>query len=1452
MVGVVIYHLHVNSNTSPVLCQAAVTFIVVGFSLSQVPAPISTSSAQGESVGTIVSGAMHQLRLHYEDVLASRFVAFRLFIQFADGTNSTTLSAARLLQLLAHLSISCVADATSPVYFDASCNPMQSVQQLTSSPCGLAVEVHEVSQHTQITLWLKFESYRDGLSVFSFSWSLLVEHDVQLAHEEFINVLYVSVVGNVPPIVLDLYPRAQLFRTGGQYLTVVMDNIEGSSARFLSIGLTTCLELAGSYQRRIDGLFEAVYITQPGNGTDLAWSFYVSFPEGVSRTAVMVRLELYFSLSYATTPLAIHSIQPAVGRAGDQGVLTGYFDGFEPLNPGHHVFIGRRSVRALGIVIRVNDVGTKISFEIPNRALLGAAYQYFIRVVVNAESTKDVVFSYKPDSLILEILVYGASYDADEDIYDVGNCTISRYIASLPSGVPDPRIFEWKVIDSTDITGQNLLTNSSAISTDTKSLLLPPQIFRGKEGKFVISVSCEVDGEGVTSEVVVRKQLKPLIGVTLSRPQARSISIPNVPVRLSAMVTTPRTDCYNHSAKVIYRWIFVDDIQEFSYRNYSEHPMNSSSTPTKLGREYVIPQSRLSWGNLSVTLLAYMEDEPSIFGRATMTMTIFPAPLVPVIGYGASRILHSVSDDLVISAMNSYDPDRAFLGNNTEVQTFEWSCRIIVPPLNTTNFHECDSDLLPGKHLGSFTVNRTSLVNIRDALLSESKEGLFFIKYGVVVAVDNRRSTKTFQVVEVSPDTSEVARLEDLQLLDNRGNTVDWLAVRHFDDLLIAPTGQDTSWSFDVISPVSSTLIFKQPGNLILHPGYFDPTLPSLRQTLPLGVKAGTFLPTQDYEILITLASSKSGVEKGECRILIRTEDRPSLILPELPILNGDLETTFVAIAKVNLDSSYDFSYYFFLVRSDGDEYCLDGCSGTPYVQFRCAEPGNFRIMVRLMDLQGKTLFDEAFYAQEISVSRQSLEVNSMSSAINLAAFNESLRLVHHLGDHGTFELLASSLATRVQDGDVHALSDGDVKVLDLAVDAMHQIAQNSAPTTMSSKSYIRTASRFVSMDAEYFAAQETMYTLFSLVDKAITQVPKTEAFDLQDELLLFYNLSARHVLTMIAGSTVRNRLRQFGSVSGLDARSLLIDMYLLQEEHLTTVLSRDAQCGMVTHLDTNVAKGMAADNINNLVIERHSARRYNRSEPNTFDILESYGKTNEKPNHSAFTLAVLCNPDQAKGIRGEATSFEWCDDVFSKSGMTSSFGTHRIDPNQKRLFTLMETVDYTWLSGIGGDNIQSDTKFLVTTNVTTIKGNQVIPLALPHISRCYSVNTSMSRLGVTSSKGCLSAKGFIVQELGRPFEPKVLLSDLRRNFSAVYVNMSMDGSSTISITSSSPGVFGAIGTDCPINARKPMLIIPYGENTDFLYVVFGGVVIALISMSMTWVITSTAFSAFSTTPATV
>lgn len=1370
-------------------------------------------------------------------------MSFGIFVQFADGTNSTSHDRPYLLNILKHLSISCAADVTLPVYYAQGCPLRGSLDTLPDNACGLILDVVTIRTEIWIIIGLRFEPYRDGLVTLALEWDYLTISDAELQHEECLNVFFISVVGSPPPVVIDLMPRTDLRRTGGELLTVIMDNVIGSNLRFLKIGTTICLEVTGSWHIRPDGQYEALYLTQPGNGTNLPWSFQVSYPEGISKTAKMLTLELHFSISYSTTVLEITSLVPLTGTGGELCVLKGYFDGFKPTDTRHQVYIGSKTLSQLHISVSINEKGTEMRFTMPTRAILGAAYQYKISVTIGTETTNAVIFTFRMNSVLMRIAVYGASYDPVEDVHVIGGCDVARFIASLPSGVPDPNSFKWNVKSLTHSLSDKSMLDGSSVSNDTKTFLIFPTMFGNSDGKIEITVACVVHDEQVVTSIIIRNQVKPIIGLSLPKILPRSISIPDVPLRLTAVVMIPRTDCYNQSAKVAYEWTYENETQVFSYRNHSEHSLFAFSSPGKLGREFVIPQSRLAWGNWTVSLRAYMEDDSEIYGRASTSFEITAAPLVPIIGFGASKILHSVMSDLIISAERSIDPDGIYIRNSTKVEAYEWSCIIYEAIHNETSSKQCGHQFLPHKQKGSFTIKKSFLASTRDALLAEGKEGTFFIRYSVVVSVGTRISAPGVQIVEVSAENFDIAVLDNLQVLDNRGKLVRWLSVPYYEDVLVAPYGPGLSWSFEIISPASSMFILKQPDNLILHPGYYDPNLPSISQSLPLGVKAGTFSPSETYEIEITTTSSTPGVEKGRARITLKTQDEPFLILPELPITEGDLETTFTAFARVNLDSSYSFLYYFFLIRDDGDEYCLDGCSGSNYVQFKNTEAGTFRVVVRLMDMQGKTLFDEASFTSNITVSEKSYEVSVLSSGTAISAFSEALRLIYHQGDHGTLELFVSSLSNRVKNEDVAAYSEDDVQVLDLAVDAMHQVVQNAAPTTMTSKSYVRTAARFASMTEDYFSTQETMYTLFSLVDKAIKQIPLTESFDLQEELLLFYNLSTRQVISTLSGSSTRVRLQRFGASSGLDARSLLIDMYRLQEEHLTTVLSRDAECGFVKHLTTIVSEGVAPGDVNRVGEERQSMKAVSRSQQETFDFLSNYERVDTKPTYSSFSLAVACNSDQASQLIGEATIFQWCNEVFSRSATSSVAASSNIDPNQKHVFTVMETLDYTWLSGVIGEEAQSDTKFLVTTNVTAMQNDA--KLSLPDIPQCYTLNTTMSRLGVTAARGCLSAKAFTVQELGQPFEPKVLLKHLRRNFSAIQANMSTDGSSTIIITSSGPGVFGAIGTECPIRTLKPTLSLPYGENTDFLYIVFGGVVVALVGVTIAWIATSTAFEVY-------
>ncbi|CDF38325.1 unnamed protein product [Chondrus crispus] len=1449
MVGIVSYRLVAKAPAADkILCSTDVAFVIVGLTV-YMEKPIdgsSVSSLQGnaQTEKVILSGDGNEVISNYRDNLVQRLIQFKIKIQFPDGTDSASRSLAYVASMLEAMMTNAETDATSPVRFGNSTkNIVNPNEQIHNSSCGVAIEtVSEPGGGTIILFSLRYESYKDGPVTLLFEWDLLTRDDAQLADEQFVNILHISVGGDPPPILELIQPVREYRRAGGENLTFVMDNVEGSDLRVLRVGNVRFLEIQGSFRRRSDGLYEAIYITEPGSGAQLEWSLYVSFPER-TRKAKIVSVEIPEHLAYNLTPLTIATVEPAFGVPGTNISLSGYFDGFDPTSEDHEIIFGQKTLRMLGILPTVNEEGTQITFICPTREAVGAAYDYEIEVILNDETSASATFTFTIENLTLSIAVYGASYNQKLKQHELGGCAISRFIATLPSGVTEPKSFAWAVVDLADPKNVNLILEGEETETGSKTLFLLPKVFRGKPGKYRVSVSCVVNGEALTADIVVQKLVEPIIGLTLSQIRPRSIAIPDVPVRVSAFVMPPRPECFNQSSKILYKWSYRDVVQQFSYQNFSSSAVNGSSAPARLGREYVIPQNSLAIGTFKVALTAFMEEVPTVFGSASTFLTIRPSTLVPIIGYGASKITHSSSDELLMTAEQSYNPDEKYSGSKSRVDQFVWSCKVSSFGFETSKARDCDNELLPSKGAKSFTVPMTYLQKMRKSISIGDESIAFSIQYSLRVGFQNHLSPEKYQIVEIIADTFQVAKLDDLRVLNNRGESVDWSRVEHFSDIIIEPDGKNVSWSFRVTFPPSSVLMLQKAANLIIHPGYLDPTSPALTQTLPLGVRGGTLRPAQTYEISISISSLQPGMERGEARFLLQTPDKPRLVMPDLPVVFGDSETMYTAYAQVNLDSSHAFLYFFFLVSYEGEEYCLDGCGGHSFVQFKLTEAGTYRIVARLMDMQGKSLLDEVFFAQNVTMTSENFEVSALSTGASIGQFDKKLRDLRFQGDHGTFELLASSLVSRVRKDNTYASSEEDMKVLDLAVDAMHQIVQNSAPTTMTAKSYVKTAGRIAAMDAELFASPKTMYTILSMVDRAVYNVPVNEAYNLEAELLSFYNVSAKHVINALTSASTRIRLQQFTSSSALDSRSLLVDLYRLQEEHLTTVIARDAQCGLVRHLSSLVPGGVAAPDIDDYIITKETVRSRRLQQQSYFDVLSGYENLIEKPSYSSFTIAVLCNPDQAEGLRGEQSSFSWCDNVFETSE-GSKKGAYKIDPLQKRLFTIMETLDFVWLSGLGGDDARTDSKFLMTTNVTTL-GTDGSLLALPEIPECYKMNISIIKLGVTSIRGCLSADGYMVQALGRPFEPKLLARDYQKNFTAVNSTLSRDMSSTILLRSSEPGIFGVYGQDCPVNARKPVLALPNGGDTTFVYYAFGGVMASVALVVVTWVGTSFSSSGF-------
>lgn len=1453
MVGTVVYTLSARSaSTEDVLCQSSVRFIISGLTIfettrntlrarttplsarNQVPSDLDSSVFYN-----ILSGAENKYESNYRDNLSTRLKSFSVIIQFPDGRDASAISSDDISQSFDSLKTVSRADATSPIQRDdANCKSVvDTVNQ--ASNCGAAFATTAHPDGAPMSFALNFMPYKDGLTTLSFDWQTFTDSQPNLSSESYENVLFVSVTGNPPPTVESLEPDQGFFRAGGQEITVIFDNIDGSVKREFRIGDTVFPEISGSLRRLPNGLYTAKFLTQPGKGTNLPIKIDVDFSDGKQQESILIGQAKDDTLSYTTQPLTVEKVSPLYAVAGQRITITGYFDGFDPSNPQHEILIGSKPLSLLGVEPTVAADGS-ITFVLPERGFVGGAYDYSLSVSINKEAAaQESTLSYVPEIPVkITIQVLGATYDEASGNYALDSCSFSNYLARLPPGVSDPNIFQWQVYQDSDASRRNLLDSYPDIPASGRELVIAPKVFGVRTGSFIVSVSSIVNGERLEDRVTAVKISAPIIGIFLSQPMPRTIAVPNVPVRITTLISPPAEECYDSSKDIEYEWTYEGIAMKFSFLSTTTTSFTDTASPSRLGREFIIPQGKLRYGNSSVSVRAYMKADPVVSGSAVTTVSIYQAGMVAVIGYGATRIVHSVARDLEMTAANSFNPDNVISGGSS-VSLYKWTCGISEKVEDISN--ACGRRFLPSAGTRSFTLSRQALLRYRDSLKLKGQSGIFFLKYTLQVgSSDSDMSSLQVQVIEVRPDDVDVAKLDGIRLFDNQGNSLDWWRLRFYENIFIQPEGKGVTWSVQLSIPTkeASSEPFLTSNNTVSYPGYYDPSTTAF-QSLPVGIAPDSLLPVQQYDVIIRLSSVDRTVGQGETRISIRTLDKPKLVLPELPVISGNRNTVFSASAFTNLDSTYVFVFYFFLVTARGDEFCLDGCSGNPTIQFFVKEPGTFRIKAVVRDIVGASVLDEALFVQSLTVTGSLFDPNGSPSRSRLADLGTQLGVARRYGDHGSVELLASIMASRFNRIEATPYSDADTDIMQLALDLMHQIVSNSLPSTMSSKSYVSTSSRFASMNAAFFSTEETMYTVLSMVHNAISQVARTDPYDLEDELKSFYNFSARHVLRAFTGTT-RNRLAEFGAGSGLDARSLLVDFYLLQREHFTLVLSRFAACGSVKRVNTIVPNGVSFRSLDEVVSQAHEIRAANRTPRESYDFLGSYERPS-RPLYSSFTVGVFCSPEQGNSIQGEATLFSWCKDVYQSSRITPIQGVYQLYPGRKRVFALVETLDYVSLSGFAGDDIESDTTFLLDANVTSIGSDGLQAISLPTEANCFRLNTSMNRLGVTATRGCLSADGFAITELGRPFEPKSTSNNMARSYSSVSLKIARDRSSTVLLEASQFAVFGAVGRECPINARKPN-IEPPKFDVEFAYLVFGGAVVAIIGVTVTWVATSASY----------
>lgn len=1511
------------------LCSVSIEYVIVGISVYDTVSSSSTSNnleertgrlrnielpawqrvpilsdASDDTIYILRSGVENPTTLNYVDSVEPRTREFSFRAQFPDGSDSFTKPASLVSQILQSLMTKADVDATSPVPFDeALCVLVRfNLSDIfgRESTCGIAIAV---SQGVLPTFGVRFVPYKDGASNFLLKWPSLTAGDEILEDEVFETVVLFQVSGDPPPIVESIAIPNILYRAGGQRITAVFDNSEGSRSRVLRIGETDFLEISGSYRRLENGLFESAFESAPGNGTGIPYTFRMEYDNGKVAFSRVVNDSVPNRLSYTTILLNIGSINPPWGEESERVVLRGFFDLFDPSRPGHDLYIGERSGAELGIEPIIDHSLGTVTFNMPPRGVAGTAYMYSMRIVIDLEVTNAVSFSYIPEKLTAEIDVLGGSWVVASSKVLVGVCEHTQYSLRLPSGSMEPTFVVWRLQKGLQSQVEpNLFTMFPDISIRNISVLVPHIVFADMIGSFVIEVECEVYGRLLNASVVIQTTGVPVIGVDLPPILSRTIGLPNLPTRVNAIVTIPYDDCYSSDSSIVYEWTYGNVTRSFSSDDSSTDVDENDIRPGRLGRELVIPQSKLRYGVFPVSLLVYVRENSIISGNATTTLTVNQADPVAVVGSGALRIYHGVGSDLFMRADRSYLPDALFMPDVT-IEWYFWSCEVSLGVGNRSYLLNCPSSFLPRPDVSNFKVSSSSLLRTREQLLPGDEDSSFRITYSLRVGTSLTTSPTTTQNIDILPTLKNVPSIFQIDLLSGRGTPINWRRVRFYDELVIYPRGTHVSWTFSIITPSIDVGLFQLSPNLLDYDGYYNPVNDS-PQSYPLGVKAYTLRPAQTYQIGITVHADNGTDVRGLTVVELKTVDRPRLILPPLVIVKGNFSTIFSASAQVNLDSNSRFLFFFFLVRTDGQEICVDGCSGRSVVQFRALEVGNFRLLAKLRDLEGTSMLDEQFFASNITVFPYLNETSAffLSDRELFGTLGSWLRDAYRFGDHGAVEQISSALARMAQSIRKDELPEDTTSTLMLSLSFMHNVVLNSVPNALTARSYIHTLNQFARLDPHMLPDVESLVLLVETIDETLSRVPIFEALDVLQDLLLFYNLTARHALQPFSGayfssrlaftriahatsfpkSTFNQSIDSFASVP-LNERAFLVDFFTMLQKHLSLVLSRDAVCGATQTVDTLVPDGIRPVS----VTEGNDSLLAN--EYNALGLISSF-EQHEIPLWSTFSLGVVCNPFEVNRVVGHKSWFSWCneftvtqDEGFYTSFLESpspEFISGSIEPlipqslsinemvlkrqetnmepspdmkpphvyvaanKSKRLYVMMETMDYTWLSGLTGDGIKTMASYLLTTNALYLNGNDFLLLSSPTKS-CYNVNTSVPKLGRTEGGGCLGVKGFTIDvDPNTDSEATKRLTRMTRSFKRIRAELSTDGSSSLLLEPEEPQIVGAILDSCPTDLERPEVDLP--EKIDqFSYIIIGTAVGASTIVTLSWIGTSAQYATF-------
>lgn len=1178
MVGSTEYTLAVRRKGSKtILHSISIKYTIVGMSFYL--------KAPGESKKVISGDGSNPFTISYQDAMKKELTGdtkVYVFIQYADGKTSASLPMnASSLEYGATL-VSSVVAARAQFNHSASLCDISAIGSYSPSnglslPDGCGFGFYR-DEKNELCFGYNFVPYRSGRSRLYFSWSGLTATYEELAEETFESTFICNISGTPPVVVVDFEPKDYRFRyEGGESANVTFFNgdiLNATDYKLIVGDSYTCDLVEGSLRESGPPLYIqfAEFVVAPGSGQALNITLeYKSGGRSNSTAAGFEKavMSIAETLSYDEKMLVIDSITPesAKEEGGSTITLTGYFAGFRP---------GRDHIYFTGFQIQMERIqqwsSSGIAFELPPKADIGTSFEYDVSVKVGWGTTNKSRFFYLMTSGVLRISQSGTS-QISNDTYRVGDCTPLKFTAVVEPLTLQIEKYAWRLA-STDSAEHNLLLTKNELKQVDASLqtieMLPEQI--GITGDFILGVTVTLAGVTLHTDITLKRENVVNVGAFILEPPVRTLTVPDSPLRLTAIVKLPGA-CYFGGQGMRYEWDFLNKTMPFSPQQARTEMMATiSASPTRLGRELVVPRSELKTGNHTVTFKVWMSNQTTVAGVAEAVVQIKHSSLCVVIRHGESDVEVNTASDLVVFGTNSYDPDVKGENRSTGL-TYLWECGS-ASTREPESWAPCGQDLLPDAHLTSpsFSISKDVL---------QSLGNVEYVVYNLTVAKPGREEQKASQYIKITKSNAKrLLTNYTLTLRDVEGNQIPRVDVPTYEQVYLYVTAPEgIAWTYDMHKPTMTSFQFNQlliESAVVYSP--FDDQQGSTGSRKPLGIDRNKLSAFTWYSIRVVFLSSDQ-FQATEALFSFKTAEWPRLgLLNPLPS-TGTTETEFTANAGISQRED-KFAYYFFVTDMDGNEVCVGGCTGYDVVHFRIMRPGTYTFSASLYDKRGNSLLDQKTLPAPIVVTASGQEkrfqsdlqdmflngddsawmqlANDMSicvvqeppepyaldmilgqNATLIARFFEdedSHALRHHIlkGQHAGIEngvlsairqtaSTAETLASQVANERLQArLAEKREEIITYLARGLRLLMCSSSPNTKYGRLAVKVVTRLLStsnMD------KVTLFNSLYVVLCSIENAPSTTAVDLERELPVVIAHCYRHAENIDAGGLSRQKL---------------------------------------------------------------------------------------------------------------------------------------------------------------------------------------------------------------------------------------------------------------------------------------------------------------------------------------